>query len=317
MALTGTDLNLLVALKALLEEGNVTHAGARVGMSQPAMSGALAKLRRHYKDDLLVRVGREYELTPLAQSLLPTARETLRLVELALGLQRGFDSASSDQVFTLALSDYSATVLNRPLMRRVAALAPNVRLDFSPIPDDMHLSDRGLLGHDFLVGPLGYGFQGECEELFKDRFVCVADPNNERIQDGTLSMDDLAKLPHAVATFGHNLTPADRALDELGIRRHVQVFVEGWLPVPFLVAGTDLVAVVPERLARRVAATARIAVLEPPFGTVELIEALWWHPTRSTDAGHVWLLSVLRMVGAELCPQVSVPGAPAAPPSGR
>jgi DNA-binding transcriptional LysR family regulator len=300
MTVTSTDLNLLVALTALLEEGNVTHAGLKVGMSQPAMSGALGRLRRHFKDDLLVRVGREYELTPLARELLPSARESLRLVEFALGLTRDFDPAASERTFRFALSDYAITVINRPLMSLVQELAPHVQIDFGPIPDDFHLSGNGLLAYDFLVGPLGYGFRGESEVLFRDRFVCVADPCNERIKDGRITMTDLVELPHAIATFGSTITPIDRMLDEMEIRRPVHVMARGWLPVPFAVAGTDLVALVPERLARRVAGTAGVAVLEPPFGRVEMVEAIWWHPTRSTDAGHTWLRTVLRTVSVGL-----------------
>jgi DNA-binding transcriptional LysR family regulator len=296
MSLTSIDLNLLVALTALLEEGNVTHAGLKVGMSQPAMSGALGRLRRHFKDDLLVRVGREYELTPLARQLLPSARESLRLVEFALGLTRDFDPAVSDRTFRFALSDYAITVINKPLMSLVQELAPDVKIDFGPLYDDAHLSLNGLLAYDFLVAPLGYGFRGESEVLFKDRFVVVADPRNERIKNGAVTMKDLVELPHAVASFGTSMTPIDRMLDEMGIRRPVHVTARGWLPVPFAVAGTDLVSLVPERLARRVAGTAGVTVLEPPFGRVELVDAIWWHPTRSTDAGHGWLRSVLHTV---------------------
>lgn len=303
MALGGTDLNLIVALRALLEEGNVTHAGVRLGMSQPAMSGALARLRRHYKDDLLVRVGREHELTPLARTLLPTVQESVRLVERALGLGERFVPPESRRVFSIAMSDYAITVLNEPLLGRVQRLAPEVRLDLSPIPDGMHESDRELLRFDFLVAPRGYGFAGQSEEMFRDRFVCVVDPRNERLKDGRLTLQDLEDLPHVIPVMGGpaTITPADRLLEQLGVRRRVQVAAVGWLPVPFVVAGTDLVAIVPERLARRVAATAKVAVVEPPFGPLPLVEALWWHPTRSADSGHQWLLGVLRDVAGTLC----------------
>lgn len=309
MALGGTDLNLLVALRALLEEGNVTHAGARLGMSQPTMSGALARLRRHYKDDLLVRVGRDHELTPMARTLLPTVQESIRLVERALGLGVPFEAPASSRVFTLAMSDYAITVLSEPLLRRVHQLAPDVRLDLSPIPDGMHESERELLRFDFTVAPRGYGFRGESEVLYTDRFVCVVDPDNERLTGGLLTLDDLEALPHAVPVMGGpaTMTPADRMLEQLGIRRRIQVAAAGWLSVPFVVAGTDLVAIVPERLARRVAGTAGVRVVEPPFGQLTLIEALWWHSTRSSDAGHQWLLSVLRDVAAELQPAAGKP----------
>jgi DNA-binding transcriptional LysR family regulator len=301
VGLSGIDLNLLVALGALLEDRNLTRAGARIGMSQPAMSGALARLRRHFDDELLTRVGRGYELTPLADRLLPLVREALRQMESTLDSAPGFDPAASDREFSITASDYTVSVLADPLLRRVQELAPRVRLELHPIPPDMAESERGLIKHDVLIGPQGYNFPGRQQVLFRDRFVCVADPDNPRLTDGKLTLDDLEQLSHAVPTFGNSQpTPADRALDELGVKRRVQVSVVGWLTVPFVVAGTNLVAVVPERLARKVAGTTRLAVVEPPFGRVDLIETAFWHPKRSGDPAVRWLLTVIRAVAGEL-----------------
>jgi DNA-binding transcriptional LysR family regulator len=295
------DLNLLIALGALLEERNLTRAGEKTNMSQPAMSGALARLRRHFDDELLVRDGRQYQLTPLAQRLLPDVRDALRQVERTLEARPEFDVAST-RTFSLAMSDYAVTVLVDPLLRRVQEVAPGVGLTISPLPPDLQESDRGLLQHDMVIGPLGFPFPGESEEIFRDRFVCIADPGNPRLSGGALSLADFGELPQAVATFGQRdvLNQAEQALAALGVPRHVQVTTVGWLPLPFVVAGTDLVAVVPERLARRVAGTAGVIVSEPPFGTIELIEAAWWHPTRSGDQAVRWLRSVTAQVAAGL-----------------
>jgi DNA-binding transcriptional LysR family regulator len=299
MPLGGVDLNLLVTLRALLEEENVTHAGARLGLSQPSMSIALGRLRRHYKDELLVRDGRDYCLTPLAKSLLPAVTESLRLVDAAFGRTERFVPGKCDQVFGITLSDYAVSVLIEPLLRRVHEEAPQVGLRLAPIPPDMQESDRRLREHDLLIGPVGFAFPGESEVLFRDRFVCIVDPANPRLKDGWLSLEDIGALPHAAAYFGHGgLNPPERVLDELGVRRRVT----GWLPLPFVVAGTDLVAIVPERLAHRVADPAGVLVVEPPFGTVELIEAAWWHPTRSADPALSWLRGILRDTAAALSP---------------
>ena len=316
MNLGTSDLNLVVALKALLEECSVTHAGARIGMSQPAMSTVLSRLRRHYKDELLVRAGRDFELTPFARSLLPAVQETVHLVADAFELRCEFDPATSDRLFMFMLSDYALTVLHEPLQRRVRQLAPSVRLDFTDLGADVAQSDRDLHRYDFLVGPLGYGFPGQHELLFCDRLVCVVDAHNSRLRDGRLSLGDLAALPHAVATFrGGRSTPVDRVLDELSVDRHTLVRALGFLPLPFVVVGTDAVAVLPERLARRFTPEPRLVVVEPPFGRVNMLEALWWHPTRSADPGHRWLLSVLREVATELGdtgagPELGADGAP-------
>src|ERR1700678_4455638 len=158
----------------------------------------------------------------------------------------------------------------------------------------MQESDRGLLQHDLVIGPLGCRFFGRSEVVFRDRFVCIMDPGNPRLRDGRLSLADLGELPHAAATFGHGgLNPAERALDELGVHRNVQVTTVGWLSLPFVVAGTDLGAGVPERLAPPVAPAGGVAVAEPPFGRVELVEAAWWHPTRTGDPAQSWLRGVL------------------------
>ncbi|WP_300613066.1 LysR family transcriptional regulator [Trebonia sp.] len=296
------DLNLLIALGALLEERNLTRAGEKTNMSQPAMSAALARLRRHFGDELLVRDGRQYRLTPLAEGLLPDVRDALRQVERTLEARPEFDPATSTRTFSLAMSDYAVTVLVDPLLRRVQELAPGVGLTVNPIPPDMHETDRGLLQHDLMIAPLGFPFPGESEEIFRDRYVCLIDPGNLRLVGGALSLADFGELPQAVATFGQRevLNQAELALTVLGVPRHVQVTTVGWLPLPFVVAGTDLVAVVPERLARRVAGTAGVTVCEPPFGTIELVEAVWWHPTRSGDQALRWLRSIAAEVAAPL-----------------
>jgi DNA-binding transcriptional LysR family regulator len=295
MSLGGTDLNLMVALKALLEEGNVTKAGAKIGKSQPAMSTALARLRRHYQDELLVRVGRDYELTPFAKALVPSVQQTLQCVELALDNGRRFDPATSRHAFRINATDYVITVLAEVLLRRVAALAPGIRLDFDSIPEDMHESEHGLRNCDALIGPLGFGFPGSQEPLFRDRFVCVVDPANRALRDGRLTLDDLAVLPHAARYYGPtHVTPTDRVMDELSIRRRVQVVTVGFL-----------VTFIPERLARRVAVPLGLTVVEPPFGRVELIETLWWHPDKATTPEHAWLRRTLTEAAASLPPVAS------------
>jgi DNA-binding transcriptional LysR family regulator len=301
-SVSSIDLNLLIALGALLEERNLTRAGEKTNMSQPAMSGALARLRKHFDDELLVRDGRQYQLTPLARRLLPDVRDALRQVERTLEARPEFDPATSTRTFSLVMSDYAVTVLVDPLLRRVHEEAPQVGLTVHPLPPDLAESDRGMLQHDLVIGPLGFSFPGESEEIFRDRFVCIVDPGNSRLADGALSLADFGELPHAVATFGQRemLNQAESALEALGVPRNIQVTTEGWLPLPFVVAGTDLVAVVPERLARRVASTAGVAVCEPPFGTIELLEAVWWHPTRSGDQAVRWMRAITAEVAAAL-----------------
>ncbi|MGW0583743.1 LysR family transcriptional regulator [Streptomyces sp. NPDC002920] len=300
MGLGAIDLNLLVALEALLEEKNVTHAGVRLNTSQSAMSGSLARLRRHFNDELLIRVGREYELTPLAERLLPVVQASLHKAEEALSLTRQFDPGRSRQRFSVVMSDYVMTVFVEPLLRAIALEAPGVRIDFHPIVDGQLETETHLRCHDLMIVPLGYQLPGVSEAVMHDRFVCLVDPGNPRVVDGRLGLRDLAEMPHAACSIGKSHTPADRQLETLGITPKVQVSTPGFSVLPFLVSGTDLVALVPERLARRYEGFARCAVVEPPFPDVPLVEAMYWHHNRHADPAHRWLRETVRRVGASL-----------------
>src|SRR5487761_1057894 len=300
MALGGIDLNLLVILQALLEEGNVTRAGARLGMPQPAVSNALARLRRHYRDELLLRSGNGYDLTPLARSLLPSVQESTRLIGQTFFPGQAGQPPVGDRVFTICLSDYSMTVLGEPLLRRGGAPPPEASIQLRLAARELADGDRGLLGYDLLIGPLRLTSAGQPEVIMRDRLVYVADPANPRLRAGAdggwrLTAEDLAALPHAAARFPDpGFDPAAMALLRGGIAANVVLTTGGWLPLPFLVAGTDLVAAVPERLARRTGAAAGVTVIEPPFGMIELVEAAWWHPLHATDPALTWLRGIIQ-----------------------
>jgi DNA-binding transcriptional LysR family regulator len=192
---------------------------------------------------------------------------------------------AGDRMFTICLSDYSMTVLGEPLLRRVHDLAPIARIQLRLASKEPADGDRGLLGYDLLIGPLRLQPAGQPEVIIRDRLVYVADPANPRLRDGRLTAEDLAALPHAA----------------------VVLTTGGWLPLPFLIAGTDLVAAVPERLARRVSGAAGVTVLEPPFGLIELVEAAWWHPLHATDLALTWLRGIVADVAASLPPVLSLP----------
>jgi DNA-binding transcriptional LysR family regulator len=289
----GIDLNLLSVLGALLEYRNVTRAGERLSLSQPTMSGALARLRQHFGDELLVRSGREYQLTPMACGLLPAVRKALGQVERTLNVPAEFDPSTSRRRFSIAISAQSILALSG-LLRRVHELAPGVQLDTWPITTTLLETGHGLLGYDVLIAPEGFRADGDPEVLLRDRVVYVADPANPRLRDGwdRFTAEDLAVLPHAVPRLPQAGLVTE-ALGRLGVTPRVVATTGGWMPLPFLVAGTDLVAAVPERFARRVSGAAGVTVTEPPFGTIELVEAAWWHPMHATDSALTWLRGII------------------------
>lgn len=283
------DLNLLLALRALLEEENVSRAAERINVGQSSMSSALSRLRTQFNDELLVRVGRNYQLTPLARQLLPQVQLTIPLIENALGSGAPFDPATSTRVYHFMMSDYASLEL-APLFNRVRELAPNISIEITPLPEIPTDSQRDLLSHDFIAAVPGIGIEGEHAELFVDHYVCIVDPGNPAVKKGSLSWEDFIVMPQAVSDFGRaHLTPAERRMRELGFSREAHVTTSSFLPLLSVIPGTDLVAVLPKRLADRFAALSDIISVPAPFGEVEIHETLYWHQSHNSDPAHVWL----------------------------
>ena len=294
MTVAGKDLNLLIALRALLEEANVTRAGERIEMGQSSMSTALSRLRSQFGDELLVRVGRDYELTPLARLILPQLQRTLPLIEAALMSQSAFDPAVSQRTFKIMMTDF-ATLQLKPLLAKAVRLAPNIKFDLVPLPHNPTEASRDMMSHDFVVALPGIGIEGENHPLFVDHYVCLIDKNNASLVDGKLGWEAFKALPQVVINFGNaHLTPADRRLSELDFRPEPHVRTTSFLAMPLMIDGTDLVGIVPNRLAEQVLEKdSNVISVEAPFGRVDLYQTLWWHKSHKTDDAHAWLLGVL------------------------
>lgn len=298
------DANLLLSLHALLEERNLTHAGERMTMSQPAMSGALARLRKHFDDELLVRVGRGFELTPLAEEIRPLVAEAVEAAEALLGNQREFDAASSSKRFAVSMSEYAMTVLAEPLTRALAENAPGCTVALDPIDVRPDQFETQLTRRDLIIGPLGFEFPGRLQPVFTDELVCLVTRGHPLLRDGALTLADLQAMPHAVAEFaaaGERRRPLEVELDRQGVRdRTVLVQVTSLLTLPFAVAGTDMCAFVPSRLARRCLDSLGLTIATTPLEPVTITEAAHWHPRREKDPAVVWLRRLLYDVAVTL-----------------
>ncbi|WP_406470263.1 LysR family transcriptional regulator [Streptomyces sp. NBC_01615] len=305
MNLARLDLNLVVALRALLEERNVTRAGQRVGLSQPAMSAALSRLRRHFDDDLLARTGGHYELTALGQVLLDRSTTAYDLLERLFSSQASFDPTQEKREFRLMASDYAVAVFGAELARAVHASAPGIRLRFTQTPTTV-VDDTGLLlsAADGLLMPHGIISDYPATDLYEDRWVFLVAEDHPDVGDH-LTRKDLALLPWVTYQRTYD-APAVRQLGMLGIEPNVEVSADSFLALPLLVAGTRRIALVQERLARLLAPVAAVRVLQPPYEAVPLREALWWHPVHTHDAAHIWLRETAARVAAGMAP---VPGA--------
>jgi len=294
------DLNLVVVLDALLAERNLTRAGERVGASQPAVSSALARLRELFDDPLLERDGRGFVLTPRAESLIPIVAECMREVQRMFDVLPEFDPATSTRTFLVTASDYVLSEITSPLLSLLAKEAPHTRVEFDGLPVDQMVSPVDLLRRDVTIAGTGRGVPGKRASLFSDRFVCVVDAANPHLENGALSLEALASLRHVRSVFGpHVSTHIDDMLSAAGIAPMTAVTVQGFLPVPFAVTGTNWVGWVPERTASRYADSLGLVIAETPIVPSVLVEAAHWHPSKTADPALQWLVRHLR-AAAEL-----------------
>ncbi|MCX4992936.1 MULTISPECIES: LysR family transcriptional regulator [unclassified Streptomyces] len=301
MNLARLDLNLVVALRALLEERNVTRAGQRVGLSQPAMSAALSRLRRHFDDDLLARVGGHYELTALGQVLLDRTSTAYDVLERLFASQAYFDPAKENREFKLMASDYAVAIFGTELARVIHEEAPGIRLRFSQTPTTVVDDTATLLSaSDGLFMPHGVISDFPATDLYDDRWVFLVARDHPSVDD-RLTRKDLARLPWVTYQRTYD-APAVRQLGMLGIEPRVEVSVDSFQSLPLLVAGTRRIALVQARMARMMEPIAAVKVVEPPYEAVPLREALWWHPVHTHDAAHIWLRDTAARVGARLAP---------------
>ncbi|WP_138444115.1 LysR family transcriptional regulator [Sinomonas susongensis] len=291
------DLNLLPALQALLELRNVSRAAERVHLSQPAMSAALSRLRRHFNDELLVRTGRSYELTAFAKALAPRVEEALLNVRDAMQLGAEFDPQESDRTFVVAASDYVTCLLIRNLRSRIAEAAPGIAVDFVTVPPLRPSAElEAFNAIDVIIGPMGFNLAGSSRQLFRDEFVVVMDAENPLLEAAELTVHHIAAAPQAVGEFGGSIvTPPMQFFRQMDEPPKVAARLAGLQALPTVVEGTDLVALVPRMLAARASLSHRIAVVEfAPELEVPLVEAMYWHPLQTADPANEWVRGVIQ-----------------------
>lgn len=297
--LSGLDLNLLGILRELLRERNVTHAAARLGISQPAASAALARLRRHFGDELLVRRRGHYELSALAHQLVDRVEEVCGGIEALLAVGADFEPASSHREFTVVMSDYAITVLGERLTADIASVAPHVRLNVVLVREALASGiAQTIRSVDAVLSAPTTRFrlpEIRSTALFRDRWVCVTGRTSRIGAD--LTADDVRDaswvVPYHRDTEFPSVVPVSEQLAALGVRPAVAVRVDSFLAVPFLVASTDRIALVQERLARLWADQLGLRLLDPPAPLDELVVRLWWHERHADDPAHTWFRRVL------------------------
>jgi DNA-binding transcriptional LysR family regulator len=298
MNVAGFDLNLLLALEALVAERSVTRAARRVGVSQPAMSNSLARLRVALGDPLLVRARIGMTPTSRALELQRDVAAALALVRRALGERAAFDPASASRVFTVAASDYVSFVLLAPLAQRLAQVAPGVALRIVPLAPDLSPSDLESGALDLTLGffrkvPPGL----RRARLFRDGFVGVVREGHPILKTPR-SATAVAALRHLrVAPQGEQRGLLDVAFERQGLRRHVALTVPHFL-LALEVARTDLFVVLPERLAVALSRHAALRILTVPAPLPTITIEGFWHARVHEDPAHAWLRGLVAEVAA-------------------
>lgn len=286
------DLNLLVSLDALLQEGSVSVAARRVGLSTPAMSHALARLRERLGDPLLVRSGRGMHLTPRALALKAQVHQVVADARRALEPERPFVANTLERTFIVHVTDYVLAVLGPAVDALLRAESPQVCVRFLPnTPDDSTLlRDQGS---DLAVGIYGALPQEmRTRQLLTDRFVCVVRDGHPAAA-GRFTIEDYVSLLHVqVAPRGKPGGYIDDVLRERGLSRTVSRAVPYFVSALQLVSQTDYVLTVSERIARAYADTLRLQILEVPVPLRPYALSLVWHPRVDAEPAHHYLRDV-------------------------
>lgn len=300
MNLRQVDLNLLVALDALLTERNVTRAGERLCLSQSAMSAALAKLRHMFDDELLVRVGRNLEPTAYADELAAPVRQCLQQLEDLLNAKRAFEPRSESRVFRIAATDYAVLLMLAPLVNRLEQLAPKISVQFVKLDS---VAREGLASGsvDFCIMPRGVESPLPSRDLFEDPWVCIAWERHQSLGE-RLTLDEFMAQPHMAFNIddeGH-ASMADEHLARSGYRRNIVATTASMTNAPFLLQGTAMLAVVQRRLAERLRVAACIRLLDLPVEVPPLAEKLVWNPRFTHSQPHIWMREQIASIAAAL-----------------
>jgi len=299
MNLQTVDLNLLLVFEALMAERNVTRAARRLGLSQPAMSNALTRLRRTFDDPLFLRTATGMTPTPTAQSLGGPIGAALAQLRAALEEKREFNPAASDQVFHLLTNDYAETLLLPRLLQALNAHSSRIRLRlhrpptlFEP-PSAPALTDSFDLAIGFYADTLTLDSNIRAEKLWEEKNVCIASRHHPTIR-GKVSLRQYAEAARiAVSYKDQGQGVIDTLLSQKGYTRQAAVQFPHFASIPFAVAGTELIAAVPERLANLFRDQLELQVLPLPFKLPSFRMALLWHERYKNDPAHNWLRSLI------------------------
>jgi DNA-binding transcriptional LysR family regulator len=299
--LAGVDLNLLVLFDALMAERSVTRAASRVGLTQPAASHALARLRGLFKDPLFVRTPKGMTPTALAIDAAGPIRSALDQIRDVLASEQAFNSTKSDRVFTIGLSDYAAFLLLPGLLERIESRAPNVRLI---VRNTNRVSALAMIDDgdvELIVGNFPDPLQHMSEDfLCMEEFVCAGRRDHPDFTDN-LDIETYLGLRHLhVSLKGEPQGYLDDIIRSRGFHRNVVVTVGHFLIAPFLLGSTDAIATEPRRILEPLGKLLDLKLMRPPIDIPPFKVTQIWHKRYDTDQGHKWLRNLAQEICAAL-----------------
>ena len=304
MNLASTDLNLLVAFDALMAERSVTRAGQRIGLGQPGMSAALARLRTTFSDELFVRIpGKPMRPTTRAIALHAPIAEILARASRVLDDRTTFDPASARGSIRIATGDPAGTLVAPRLLRLLSSKAPGIdirllALDKRDAFDQLDRGDIDLVFASFTNVPKRI----RRERLFTDTYVCVVRREHaRRDKRQAVDLETYVKTPHILMTLaGDDRGSVDEALAKLGRRRRVAVTVPNTYLIPRLVAETGMISHLPRRIATEVLLGSDLVMLSPPVALPEWHIDMYWGAASASEPAASWIRSQLSEIGQQI-----------------
>lgn len=291
MDFRGIDLNLMAAFDALANELNVTRAASSVGVSQPAMSAALSRLRTLFDDPLFQRNSQGLLMTPKARDLAEPIAQALKQIESAIRPQTLFDPAAMSQTFTLGLSEYPAFLLLPRLMRVMEQYGTGLGISVKAIgdrDDAVDLLDAGLIDAAVGVPPTRAERRILNRPIMRDEFVTIVRRTHPEVQQG-MNLDTFLALRHILASpDGERHGFVDQALNHQGLRRSLSLTVPQMFAIPQVVSCTDMTATLMREVVENSSHLAELALFAPPVALPEIIYDLMWHQRNDAHVAQQW-----------------------------
>jgi DNA-binding transcriptional LysR family regulator len=287
------DINLLVAFDLLMEEKNVSRAAERMFVTQSAMSHTLQRLRQQLDDPLLVKTPAGMKPTDRALSLVDPVKAVLRDIKRLIRAPEEFDPAQSRRRFVIAATDYMDLLVLPPLVERITLGAPGIDIHVkrteSPFPEeDLEHNDLDVvLGFDAILKPPAYLSR---TKLFEDRMACVVGRQHMIGKSGRLTLEEYVSRKHMlISRTGTRAGLIDEWLAERGLARRIALIVPHFLSAPFIVAKTDMILSLPERIAIEFIGLAPLKTVAIPIELPAYDLVMVWHPLHDLDPAHRWL----------------------------